>query len=524
MKRRQFMKKGALAVAAAGILPACETDDGAGGDEKEQPKPIAKYEYTGDIGPKTLFSHGVASGDPLHDRVILWTRVTFAKPPTEAVEVFWEVAKDADFADRVAAGTTKTSAERDWTVKVDAEGLQAGTRYHYRFWLQGRSSDIGRTLTTPTGPSEKLRFAVCSCARYSSGYYIGYGAIAARDDIAAVLHLGDYIYESDGGGGFRPNDPPHACATLQDYRLRYARQRTDGDLQVMHQRHPMIAVWDDHEVANNGYKSGATQFGHDEKTHGPWEKRKAAGMQAWHEWMPVRDQADGRIWRAFSYGDLLDLVMLDTRYWGRQRQETRDEKKKINAPARTLMGADQETWLAEQVTTGKGRWVVVGQQVMCAPLKLGDLVLNPDQWDGYPASRKRMFDAFDSRKTKSAIVLAGDIHSSWANELVGDPKGYTAGSNKAHGVEFVAPGITSSFPDSIPESVVETGVKSNPHIRWFELGSKGFIVLELTEKRAQADWYFYKDIKKKETKPAFATALYVEHGKSALHKTDKKIG
>ena len=519
MKRRDFLKSAAIVAIAPG-LQACETDDGAGGGEAAAKKaPLPTYSHEGELGPASLFSHGVASGDPTDSAVILWTRITVGeladKAPDKA-EVFWEIAVDKAFKERAGAGLVSTDASRDWTVKVDATGLSASTQYHYRFYYLGRASTVGRAKTAPDKGVDAIRFGVCSCARYAAGYYVGYRGLAERADLDAVLHLGDYMYESDGGGGFRPNDPPHTTVTLSDYRRRYARQRTDEHLQAMHAAHPMIAVWDDHETANNAYRDGAGQGGHDDAKHGKWADRKAAGVQAWHEWMPIRDAADRRIWRKLAYGPLCDLVMLDTRLWGRDKQTTGGQKAVLADPKRSNMGMDQEQWLSEQITQSKARWVVLGQQVMCAPLVLGGVVLNTDQWDGYQASRKRLFESIDGRGKGSVVVLTGDIHSSWANEVIADPEGYTGGSGEAWAVEFVAPGITSSFPASIPKSLVEGGVKSNPHIRWFELGSRGYVVLTLKDGSAQGDWYLYKDITKKDTPVAFAAGWFAEHGSTAL--------
>lgn len=541
MKRRDFLKKtAALAALTPALSPAlagCESDvspDGntadasgvdGGASDGGVTAPLPTYEFDGTLGPETLFSHGVASGDPMADRVILWTRVTTAElaEKPEELDVFWEIASDDKFADRANAGTTKTSKERDWTVKVDADLLAAGQTYFYRFWLQGQGSTVGRTKTAPTGEVSSLRFGVCSCARYAAGFYVGYRALAKHDDLDAVLHLGDYMYES-GGGGARPNDPPHETVTLSDYRRRYAHQRKDGDLQLLHATHPMIAVWDDHETANNSHRDGAGQGGHDAAKQGPWKDRKEAGIAAWHEWMPVREAADRRIWRTLSYGALLDLVMLDTRLWGRDPQTTGGNKAALADEKRSNMGMDQEAWLADQLKTSKAKWVVLGQQVMCAPLLLGGVVLNTDQWDGYQASRKRLFDAIDARGRGDVVVLTGDIHSSWASELVMEPEGYEPGSGKAWGVEFVTPGITSSFPPSLPKGLVEGGVKSNPHIRWFELGSKGYYVLNLDAKHAQADWYFYTDISKPTTESKYGASWRVAHGTTVLEQVDKPVG
>ncbi len=525
MKRRDFLKKTAALAALGPGLTGCQSDqdDGSSNAKETPPKSLPTYQFSGSQGPQSLFSHGVASGDPLHDSVILWTRITLddleSKPL--GVEVFWEIATDSEFKDRVNAGVVMTDGQRDWTVKVDAGGLSQATRYHYRFWFMGRSSTVGATKTAPAGEVDALRFGVCSCSRYSAGLFIGYRELAAHKELDAVLHLGDYMYESDRDKGFRPNDPPHKTVTLSDYRRRYARQRTDTALQSLHGSHPMIAVWDDHETANNSYRDGTIKGGHDPIKEGPWAQRKAAGIQAWHEWMPNRDAPDRKIWRHLAYGDLCDLVMLDTRLWGRDKPTTAGNKQALADAKRSLMGMDQEAWLAQRVTQSQARWVVIGQQVMCAPLMLGGVVLNTDQWDGYQASRKRLSEAVDSKGRGNVVMLTGDIHSSWANEVVLDPSGYKPGSGEAWAIEFVAPGITSSFPTTLPKDVVTAGIKFNPHVRWFDFSAKGFYLLHLSQERVQADWYLYTDIKDPQTQAEHSASWYAEHGKTVLHKADK---
>lgn len=573
MKRRDFLKRSAGLVAAVGLAPACSDDttaaasepnadatdatdsaagtdaslDGAGtgldGTELDganaadvPSKPVPEYSYDGPKGPDTLFVHGVASGDPLADRVILWTRVTltdvsFEKPDSPGV--FWEVARDKAFTDRVAAGTATTSADRDFCLKVDVDELHAGTDYFYRFRLFGRMSSVGRTRTAPTGAIDKLRFGVCSCALYSRGHYIGYRGLADRDDLDAVLHLGDYIYESDGAKGIRPNEPAHACFTLADYRQRYAKHRTDADLQALHARHPMIAVWDDHETANNAHKDGAP--GHNETKSGPWATRRAAGTKAWHEWLPVRENAESagkpgdleKIWRHHSYGDLCDLLMLDTRLWGRDKQAGSSDKAAHNDPKRSIMGMDQEQWLAERIKASKARWIVIGQQVMVGPLTLGDIVFNPDQWDGYKASRARLAEAIgdsDTGKKGQVVLLTGDIHSSWANEAVLQAKGHVAGSGTAFAVEFVAAGITSGFPDDLPQDAVKAALGALKHVRWYDVNDNGYFVLTLTNERAQSDWHLIGDVTDAAQKPVFKASWYANWGKAALVESPTAAG
>lgn len=497
IERRNFLKGAALVAVAP--LVGCET---VPAEEGTTPLPI--YAWQGDPGPASLFLHGVASGDPLPDAVILWTRVSPVQV-SGPVSVFWEMATDEAFAHRVAAGTVDTSTERDLTVKVDVTGLAAGTRYFYRFWLQGRSSPVGRTLTAPKGKVDVLRAAVCSCAHYQSGYYIGYRAIAARDDLDLVFHLGDYIYEG-AGGGVRQVEPTHTCATLADYRTRYGHHRLDPDLQEAHRRHPWVTVWDDHEIANNAWQGGAPA--HSDANHGAWAVRKASGIQANFEWLPRREFPDGRIWRRLTWGQLADVFMLDTRLWGRDEQKTGGNPVVLTDPARSIMGLDQEKWLIDGLADSKATWQILGQQVMMGRLTLTDsdtgveTAINADQWDGYPGSRDRVFAAAKKRGP-GLVVLTGDIHSSWAIDLATDAKTYDAKTGAgAIGVEVVVPGITSTgMPGG--QALAELAREHNPHIQWAELEHRGFAIVTWTASEVRADWWHINDV----TTPSGVAAL-----------------
>jgi alkaline phosphatase D len=290
------------------------------------------------------FYHGVASGDPLSDRVILWTRVT---PDTHGnVEVIWQVATDPKMQNVVNSGVVVTNDEKDYTVKVDADGLQPATTYYYHFSALGKNSLVGRTRTAPTTNVENLRFAVVSCSNYQNGYFNAYGNIAERNDIDAVIHLGDYIYEyATGEFGYsdeigRGHQPSTEIFTLEDYRIRYSYYRLDPQLRRLHQQLPFITVWDDHEFANDAYKDGAENH---QSNEGSWGKRKGNAFKAYFEWMPVRtnDLVKNRIYRKISYGNLVDLIMLDTRIEGREAQAggglfRKSTAKKLEARARQL--------------------------------------------------------------------------------------------------------------------------------------------------------------------------------------------
>jgi alkaline phosphatase D len=515
----------ATATATETAVPSATRTETAAPTETATPEGdgLPVYEYDGEPGPETLFQHGVASGDPLADRVILWTRVT---PATAAVlEVFWEIAEDAEFSHRLNAGWTETSGERDYTVKIDADRLAAGTTYYYRFRALGRTSLLGRTRTAPSGSPERLRLAVVSCSNYSAGYFHAYRRIAERLDLDAVVHLGDYIYEYGDFeyGASRFLDPPHEILTLSDYRRRYAHYRTDPDLQAVHQQHPFIVVWDDHESANNSWRDGAEN--HDSATEGPWSVRRAVAEQAYAEWMPIRSLADGRIWRSLRFGDLVDLIMLDTRLWGRDLQV---DGAGIFDPDRTLLGDDQEAWLLEQLHGSTARWKVLGQQVMVGAWKLlglpnalgGGNVANTDQWDGYQAARQRLYDALRNDAIDNVVVLTGDVHSSWAHDLNDDPnnpESYDpATGDGSLAVEFVTPGVTSPGIPGGNEQFTPIFLSQNPGIKFGDWEHRGYIVLDVTAERAQAAWFHFDQVEQPEATESFARAFAVYDGENRL--------
>jgi alkaline phosphatase D len=469
-------------------------------------------------GPR--FLHGVASGDPVPDGVILWTRVTAAEP----LMVTWEVAATPDFAVLLLSGTVAAGPERDFTVKVDVRGLMPGQTAYYRFRADTVISPIGRTRTAPVGAVARLRFGVASCSSYAQGYFHAYRALARRADLDAVIHLGDYIYEYGSGqyGADRPHEPSHEAISLADYRTRHAQYKRDPDLQEVHRQHPFITVWDDHESANNAWKDGAEN--HTPATEGDWGVRKAAAQRAYQEWMPIREQGDpARIWRKLAFGDLADLVMLDTRLWGRtQTSGGLYGPSPPEDPARSLLGDDQEAWLDQQIATSTARWKLIGQQVMVANLILmPGTIANPDQWHGYPTARRRFLEFLRSSGGGNVVVLTGDIHSSWANELVVDPSNPAeydpATGAGAIAVELVTPGITSPGLPAPFLPVVDAARPYNPHLRWFDLVRQGYMVLDVTPERVQSAWYHFADIKKAApVEEVFAAAWAVASGSTRL--------
>lgn len=476
-----------------------------------------------------VFRHGVASGDPRADRVLLWTRVSGAAP-TAAVAVRWTLAANASFTQVVARGEVPTGAARDFTVKVDVAGLTPATTYYYRFDALGSRSPVGRTRTLPAGAAARVRIALASCSNYPYGYFNVYGRIAERTDVDVVLHLGDYIYEyeqgryADAALSDRAVDPPHEITALDDYRKRYALYHTDPDLQEAHRQHPFIVVWDDHEIANNTWRDGAENH---QPADGDFRARRDAAYQAFLEWLPVRDTGSARqplIYRSFAIGDLADLVMIDTRLAGRDLQVARTDVLAVEDPRRTLLGAAQEGWLDGELresTRAAMRWQILGQQVMFAPqTPYNTAAGNPDSWDGYRVSRSRVYDMVERHRVENLVVLTGDVHSAWAYDL---PRQITdaydpASGRGSLGVEIVCPAVSSPSPYQGPEGdarLAETP-KTRPHLKFLDGKSRGYVVLDVTRQRLQADWWFVPAVNVRTTEQRFGKGLVCEAGSRHL--------
>ncbi|MBO9557185.1 MAG: alkaline phosphatase D family protein [Caulobacter sp.] len=496
------------------------------------------------------FLHGAASGDPLDDRVVLWTRIT-AEATTAPIPVRWEVATDSRFKAIVRRGEVRATASRDYTVKVDVTGLQPGTDYFYRFQYLRSGKPFGkpvsgRTRTLPKGPVKDVVLAAVTCSLYPNGYFNAYDAVAKLPRVDAVLHLGDYIYEygaaPDDYGMNSPTaktrvpDPPRELLTLADYRRRHALYKTDPALQAAHARAPWIVVWDDHETADNSWIGGAEN--HQPATEGDWVKRKTAAIKAYYEWMPIREPVAGTLpeaaWRRFQFGDIATLLMTETRLTARSHQldygrdlPIIDGKPdfaaftaKLKDPDRRMMGQGQEQWLAREVDASmqaNTAWQVLGNQVVMARVvppdlkaamgdqayaallaKLPAYVAKPveesralakvgapgnlDAWDGYPADRSRVYDIFKASRARP-IVLAGDSHAFWANELWDD-----AGTTRV-AAEFGVTSVTSpGYSDYLPGAPLgEAYVAANKEVKFTDQGAKGFLLLTLERGRATGE-------------------------------------
>ncbi len=463
------------------------------------PEDLPEYQWDDPIGPENLFEHGVASGDPLPEGVVLWSRVT--SEGSEPVEVWWEMALDEEFLERTAQGTVTTDASRDYTVKVDVPGLIWGRNYFYRFAVQGRWSPTGRTRLAPKrNEATQLRFGVCSCSNYGFGYFHAYRHMAARAELDAIVHLGDYTYEYKNGEyptfeeQLRPVQPENETVTLEDYRLRLSLYRRDADLQECHRQHPFIVVWDDHETANNSWMDGADN--HDPETEGPWPDRLAAGRQAFFEWIPIRENTGQQLYRTLKYGDLADIIMLDTRIEGREQQFSAIVAPADAALPDNIISAEQEAWLQDQLANSTAKWKVIGNQVIVSLLQVPNpdgtkSIVNTDLWHGYPRGRERLLTFFRTNDISNTVFLTGDIHSSWAIDVTfGDGSYDPATQDGAICGEFVAPGITA------PNSPALAGLASRfgPQIRYQEGERNGYFVLDVQADKVQADWYLLDGI------------------------------
>lgn len=519
VSRRRALQAGAT-LTAAGAVASVATNSGVAAAAPRR---------------HAVFQHGVASGDPLPNGVLLWTRVT-SRPNDYAgrgrgvkTQVKWEVSPNRDFKAIVASGTATATPDRDMTVKPDVTGLAPATSYYYRFRVvdgpyRGQVSPIGRTRTAPAPGADvsELRFALFSCANWEAGYFNAYRDMSQREDLDFALHVGDYIYEYKRGeytgkrGPVRGHLPKHEIVSLQDYRERYAQYRTDPALQAAHATCPWIVTWDDHEVANDTWSGGAEN--HTPGREGNFQKRRDAAIQAYLEWQPIRAtpfSQGGHIYRNLSFGKLVELNMLDLRTY-RNKQMSFTKAKGIDKNNRTMLGSEQFKWLAGKLTTSQAKWNLIGNSVMISPVLIPPLdpkttsavtqllglpeqgmPYNFDQWDGYAAERRRLIKLLHDRKINNTVWLTGDIHSSWANDIPVEPGTYPRGG--VAGVEIVCTSVTSSNIDDIlklPENnalshTAENAFKGlNKHIKFLDYDAHGYTVVRVTPDFVHADWMF----------------------------------
>ena len=526
----RMTRRAALGAAIAGSAAACARTASR-----------RSYEAVG-AESNAIFAHGVASGDPAPDSVVLWTRVSTSEP----VALTWEMSGDEAFSSITVSGEVEARAESDFTAKVVASGLAPGARYYYRFRVGDAISPIGRTRTLPTGAIEAARFGVISCSNFPFGHFNVYDLVARDEDLDAVIHVGDYIYEygasegeygaSEGARLNRPHDPPHELTSLDDYRRRHAQYKSDPCLQAAHAAHPFIVVWDDHEVANDTWSGGAEN--HDPRTEGDWSARKRAALQAYYEWMPIREPDLARpreaIFRSFSYGDLLTVAAIETRLTARSESfeynvivptltspeaiaRFRDEI--LWSKDRELLGAAQIDYLrgALKSSMDKGQaWRLIANQVIMAKvtapnlephLTEGDLAeleaqwdqarafvkfstlglpTNLDAWDGYPAARERFYDVV--RETSGAdglLVVTGDTHTWWANDLVAKDGAHVGVELGCHSVTSPSPYRKEFLGGKGAEYALLTG-QDNEDVRYISGEDHGYIALTVARDEVDA--------------------------------------
>ena len=517
-------RRGVLALGAGG-LAACSS-------------PPASFTRVTEAGAGT-FAHGVASGDPGPDSVVLWTRVSGVDG--ESVAVACEVATRADFSDAKTIEAV-ASPVRDYCVKVVPTGLTPGALHHYRFRLGTEVSPTGQARTLPWGEVEELRLAVVSCANWQQGYFHAYDHIArahADTPFAAMVHLGDYIYEYEAReGAVRPHEPAHEIVSLADYRIRHAQYRTDPGLQATTALMPIIPIWDDHESANDAWKTGAEN--HQPDTEGEWEARKSAAMRAYYEWMPVRDPSDPtHLWRSFSFGDLATLTCVETRLSNRapslaiedyvqlfvDGEADRFRRDILGDPKREMFGQLQRDFIVDSFRRSKADgqpWRLLANQVIMARLLTPDLnpyvpvealdeirtqwegiddfmlmssfnvPLYPDSWDGYPAARDLFYDELREAGIHDMLVLTGDAHEFWASNL-------THRDGERMGVELVTSSVSSEtlarFLGDRTSDLNLLVTRENADAKFYDATVNGYIDLTLTPRRAKAEMVAVRGVK-----------------------------
>jgi len=474
------------------------------------------------------FQYGVAAGDPLPNGFIIWTRVTPDPSATPGsglgapTSVDWVVANDPGLSDVVATGTVVTNPATDHTVKVDVPGLAPGARYSYGFRTAAGSSPVGTARTAPavgTAPA-RLRFGFVSCSNYSGGYFTPYRYLAQRNDLDFVLHAGDYIYEyGDGPDLYGPgpaigrvNDPTTEIISLSDYRRRHALYKADPDLQSLHAKTAFITTIDDHEIANDTYRTGAQN--HQPATEGDFTARRNAGYQAYLEWMPIRvavaSPAETRFYRRLRFGTLADLTMLDLRQY-RDPPADATSPAARNDPARTILGSDEEAFVGTVLAApSPPRWRLFGNSVQIMEVKYpaGFTIAedgsrrNFDAWDGYTADRAQLLQAVAANAAAwDAVFLTGDIHSTWAANLPLAPFAVPTPSPSV-ATEFVCTSVTSDNLNEIlglpPRNATSLGFEgairaTNPHVKLIEFDSHGYSVVDVTGERVQCDWFYVSD-------------------------------
>lgn len=520
---------------------------------------------------KVSFDHGVASGDPRSDSVIIWTRVTPVDPDAVEIPVSWYVTDHLSTAegDNILSGVVYAKKSNDWCVKAEITGLSPDRSYAYFFQIETTDETIqspsGKTRTTPASGGREIKFGVVSCSNLPFGKFNAYQSLAERGDLDAIIHLGDYLYEygPDGYGGDigarigRPHDPPREIVSLDDYRKRHAQYKSDPQLQLAHAAAPWICTWDDHESTNDSYRTGAENH-NSENGEGNWSDRKQVAIQAYMEWMPVREPKPGAVrsafWRRFDFGDVASIMCLETRLTGRSvgidwatelgdvataaiAFKAAEVMSRVSDEERTMLGAEQERWIARELDTSAAQgktWQVLANQTIMARVRppnfrrklSGEQIdaqemsliqrlidfsqlgfpFNLDAWDGFPAARERLYEAAASAGAE-LVTLTGDTHTAWVNQLHDQ-------SGERRGVEFACTSVTSPGLGTYFIDVPELGnlfVEANKEVEMHRPTGQGYTVISLSKDRAKADFYEVSSI----TDDVFETELVESYEQAA---------
>ncbi len=469
------------------------------------------------------FYHGVASGDPTSNSVILWTRITV--DTVEEPIINWRIATDTLFTSVINSGTSATNAENDFCLHIDVHGLNPNTTYYYQFTFNGYHSLTGRTKTLPVGDSDSIRFAIVSCASLNAGYFNVYEILKNRNDFDAVLFLGDYIYEYETEGyGYnaaadRVYEPEEEIISLDAYRTRHSQYKLDEQLRILHQNFPFICIWDDHEFADNAYKNGAVN--HQPVTEGDWFERVEAAEDAYFDWMPVTYSTDTtdphKTYRELHAGNLFDLFLLDTRIDDRDKQLSYFDFN-WDDTSRHIISIAQRNWLFTNLKASTAQWKIIAQQVMMSPLTALGIPINDDQWDGYPSDQEIMLQFLRDSIANNKVVLTGDIHSRWANDIA--TPSYAPGAMEGSaGVEFVGPSVTSpSYELGWAEDAIQS---MNDHIKYVDIEHRGFLMLDINKTRVQGDYYFLNNILTPDTVYQYDDSWKVLNGSNFLMHADE---
>ena len=530
MDRRQFIAR-VVAAAAAGALAACGSD----GDDDDASPSTDPGTAPGTAPPEELpdpglaadpFTLGVASGDPLADSVILWTRL--AVDPLAAdgaggmgddVPVRWEVATDDTFDELVGSGDVVATAALGHSVHVDAGDLDPDSTYSYRFRVGRFTSPVGRARTAPADDAavDQLRIGMASCQNIQVGYYAAHRSIA-ESELDLVLFLGDYIYESGGDPESLRPVPGGKCFTLADYRNRYAFYDGDPDLQAARASCPWVVTWDDHEVENN-YAGLASQAG---TAPVDFAVQRAAAYQAFYEHQPLRlpppDGPDYPIHRSLRWGDLAEIFVLDGRQYRDDQPCPSDTfvdrtQCDIEGAGADMLGDEQASWLTGGLSNASATWKVLAQQTVMSALVLGDTVLNVDQWDGYPAARRRLLDHIASEGISDVVVLTGDIHAAGCAVLSTD------GADQAVtpvAVEFVCTSISSN---GLAEAAGIDPTTLDPSIfglAYAELIHRGYCRCTITPERWTTEFVTVADVTNPQSEVTIAATVVTEAGSPSL--------